>query len=97
MPPERSGAVTIEQRLARWLLLSRDRMDGDTLSVTQDVLSQMLGVRRPGVTAAVQRLQRAGLIQAERGSIVILDRTGLEKWSNGAYGAPETEFKRLFG
>jgi CRP-like cAMP-binding protein len=91
------GRSKIEERLARWLLLSRDRIDGNALAVTHNVLSEMLGVRRPGVTMAIRQLQRAKLIRADRGSIAILDRKGLKKRSNGAYGAPEANFHRLFG
>jgi hypothetical protein len=57
----------------------------------------MLGVRRPGVAVALDLLEKEGLIQARRGTVAILDRTGLRKISNGAYGAAEAEFKRLFG
>jgi CRP-like cAMP-binding protein len=91
------GRNNIEERLARWLLMSRDRVDTDTLNVTHDVLLEVLGVRRSGVTMAIQQLQNAGLIRAVRGSISIVDREGLEEWSKGAYGAPEAEFNRLFG
>ena len=57
----------------------------------------MLGVRRPGVTVALDQLEKEGFIQAKRGRITILDRTGLRKISNGAYGVAEAELKRLFG
>jgi DNA-binding MarR family transcriptional regulator len=57
----------------------------------------MLGVRRPGVTGALDTLERKGLIRAGRGAVAILNRTGLKKISNGAYGAAEAEFQRLFG
>jgi CRP-like cAMP-binding protein len=92
-----NGRSKIEERLARWLLMARDRLDSDQLTLTHEFLSLMLGVRRPGVTVALKLLQRAGLIQAARGTITILERKGLEKISNGAYGPPEAEFKRLFG
>ena len=92
-----NGRSKIEDRLARWLLMAHDRVDGDTLALTHEFLSIMLGVRRPGVTHALNLLERMGLIQASRGTITIIDRDGLIESSNGAYGAPEAEFKRLFG
>jgi CRP-like cAMP-binding protein len=92
-----NGRSKIEERLARWLLMAQDRIDGDTLPLTHEFLSIMLGVRRPGVTHALNLLERAGLVSANRGSITIIDREGLEESSNGAYGAPEAEFNRLFG
>jgi CRP-like cAMP-binding protein len=92
-----NGSKKIEERLARWILMARDRADSDELELTHEFLSMMLGVRRAGVTVALHLLVKAGLIQARRGIITIIDREGLEKLSNGAYGAPEAEFKRLFG
>ena len=92
-----NGRSKIEDRLARWLLMAHDRVDGDTLSLTHEFISVMLGVRRPGVTHALNLLERTGLIQAGRGTITIIDREGLEESSNGAYGAPEAEFNRIFG
>jgi CRP-like cAMP-binding protein len=92
-----NGRSRIEERLARWLLMAHDRMDGDTLTLTHEFLSTMLGVRRPGVTHALNLLERTGLIQTNRGTVTIIDRESLEESSNGAYGTPEAEFKRLFG
>jgi CRP-like cAMP-binding protein len=92
-----NGRSKIEERLARWLLMANDRLDGDEVPLTHEFLSVMLGVRRPGVTVALDLLEKEGLIQAKRRAIAIVDRTGLRKISNGAYGAPEAEFKRLFG
>lgn len=92
-----NGRSKIEERLARWLLMAQDRVGGDRLNLTHEFLSLMLGVRRPGVTVAINLLEKAGLVQASRGAIAILDRAGLEHISNGAYGAPEAEFNRLFG
>jgi CRP-like cAMP-binding protein len=68
----------MESRLARWLLQTRDRIDTDVLPLTQDFLSQMLGVRRTTVTLVARQLEQAGLIQNRRGRIVIIDREGLE-------------------
>jgi CRP-like cAMP-binding protein len=92
-----NGRSSIEERLARWILMAHDRADGDTLTLTHEFLSIMLGVRRPGVTHAVNLLERIGFIHASRGTITVVDREGLEESSNGAYGTPEAEFNRLFG
>jgi CRP-like cAMP-binding protein len=92
-----NGRSKIEERLARWLLMARDRVDTDDLTLTHEFLSLMLGVRRPGVTVAMHLLVTHGLIKAHRGVISIIDRKGLEETSNGAYGVPEAEFQRLFG
>jgi CRP-like cAMP-binding protein len=92
-----NGRSKIEERLARWLLMANDRLDGDEVPLTHEFLSVMLGVRRPGVTVALDVLERKGLIHAKRRVVAIRDRAGLRKFSNGAYGASEVEFKRLFG
>jgi hypothetical protein len=68
----------VEERCARWLLMSHDRSDGETLSLTQEYLAEMLGVCRSTVTVAATALQRAGLIRYRRGAIAVLDRAGLE-------------------
>jgi CRP-like cAMP-binding protein len=80
-----NGRSKIEERLARWLLMAQDRVDSDQLPLTHEFLSLMLGVRRAGVTAALQALERKELISRDRGRILILDRKGLEKQSNGTY------------
>ena len=80
-----NGRSKIEERLARWLLLAADRMDGNALALTHEFLAMMLGVRRAGVTIALQGLERVGLIAYRRGVITILDREALEKSSNGTY------------
>jgi CRP-like cAMP-binding protein len=92
-----NGRNTIEERLARWLLMARDRTDRDKITLTHEFLSMMLGVRRAGVTLALNMLQEQGHIRVARGTISILNRKWLEQLSNGAYGAPEAEFQRLFG
>jgi CRP-like cAMP-binding protein len=86
----------LESRLARWLLMCEDRA-GSNLDITHEFLSIMLGVRRPGVTVAIQVLEGNGLIRATRGKIVIRDREGLIKLADGSYGAPEAEYERLIG
>lgn len=68
----------LDQRLCRWLLMAQDRLPGNQLTVTQEFLSHLLGVRREGVTQAAGRLQRAGLIRHRRGQVTIIDRAGLE-------------------
>lgn len=87
----------MDERLARWLLMTRDRLDGDELPLTQPLLSNMLGANRPGITLAVQALGAAGLIGHARGRITVLDRAGLEAAAGGSYGAPEAEYTHLFG
>ncbi|MEO8608001.1 MAG: Crp/Fnr family transcriptional regulator [Chloroflexota bacterium] len=77
---------SIEQRCARWLLLSHDRMDKDEFMLTQEFLSQMLGVRRAGVSSVMHSLQKAGLIHYTRGIITILNRAGLQKLACQCYG-----------
>jgi CRP-like cAMP-binding protein len=92
-----NGRSKIEERLARWLLMAQDRLGGDEVPLTHEFLSVMLGVRRPGVTVALDMLEKEGLIRAKRGVVAILSRTELRKISNGAYGAAEAELQRLFG
>ena len=87
----------IEQRLARWLCMARDRSDEDKLTVTHEFLALMLGVQRPSVTVALDMLEKFGFIKTGRGVISFIDRKGLEKSAAGAYGGPEAEFQRLFG
>jgi CRP-like cAMP-binding protein len=80
-----NGRSKIEERLARWLLMAHDRLGGETLALTHEFLGLMLGTHRPGVTLALQGLERAGFITTRRGKITILDRKALEKSSNGTY------------
>ena len=74
---------TMESRLARWLLQTLDRIDSDVLPLTQEFLSQMLGVRRTTVTLVARQLEQAGVIQTRRGRIVVVDRKGLERHCPG--------------
>lgn len=85
-----NGRSKIEERLARWLLMAADRVEGE-LKLTHEFLAIMLGVRRSGVTTALQGLEHAGLIAHRRGAITILDREGLEESANGAYFPPGNE------
>jgi len=87
----------IEQQLCRWLLLSHDRLDSDELVMTQELIANMLGVRREGVTAAAGRLQEQGLISYVRGRILILDRGGLEATVCECYKVVKDEDDRLLG
>jgi CRP-like cAMP-binding protein len=80
-----NGAHSLKQRLARWLLMMRDRSDHDVLPITQNLLAEMLGVQRPTITNAVRELERAGLIERGRRQVVILDRPGLMKASCECY------------
>lgn len=86
---------TLDQQLCRWLLLSLDRIDGNELLMTQELIANMLGVRREGVTEAAGRLQQQGLIRYQRGRITILDRAGLEKRSCECYAVVKEEYNRL--
>ena len=85
----------IEERCARWLLLTHDRTRGDTFHLTQEFLGYMLGARRASVTVAAGMLQRAGLITYRRGVITILDRPGLEAAACECYAIIRDEFARL--
>src|SRR5512132_406409 len=85
----------VEQQLCRWLLLSLDRLASSELTMTQELIANMLGVRREGVTEAAGKLQRAGLIRYSRGRIEVLDRPGLEKAVCECYSVVKTEFDRL--
>ena len=86
---------TLDQQLCRWLLLSLDRLRGSELVMTQELIANMLGVRREGVTEAALQLQAAGLIRYARGRISVLDRPGLEKRSCECYGVVKKEYDRL--
>lgn len=86
---------TLDQQLCRWLLLSLDRLHGNKLAMTQELIANMLGVRREGVTEAASRLQDAGLISYARGLILVLDRKGLEARSCECYAVVKKEYERL--
>jgi CRP-like cAMP-binding protein len=87
----------LDVRLARWLLMAHDRIGGDTLPLTHEFLSLMLGVRRPGVTEALHALRERGLISHGRGQITVKNRKGMERMAGEAYGTPEAEYRRLIG
>lgn len=86
---------SLDQQLCRWLLLSLDRLEGDELVMTQELIANMLGVRREGVTEVAVKLQKAGLIQYARGHISVLDRAGLEKRTCECYAVVKREYDRL--
>jgi len=86
---------TLDQQLCRWLLMSLDRLEGSQLAMTQELIANMLGVRREGVTEAAMRLQRAGIIRYARGRITVIDRAALEKRSCECYAVVKTEYDRL--
>ena len=88
---------SIEQQLCRWLLLNLDRLPSMELTITQELIASMLGVRREGITEAAGNLQRAGLISYRRGHITVLDRPGLETHSCECYLVVRKEFQRLLG
>lgn len=85
----------VEQRAARWLLTTHDRVDQDTFTLTQQFLAQMLGVRRPTVSQVAARLQDAGLISYARGTMHIRDRAGLEKRACQCYAIVRAEFEAM--
>jgi CRP-like cAMP-binding protein len=86
---------SLDQQLCRWLLLSLDRLQGDELVMTQELMANMLGVRREGVTEAALNLQRVGLIRYTRGHISVLDRAGLERRTCECYAVVKKEYDRL--
>jgi len=86
---------SLDQQLCRWLLLSLDRVSDSELRMTQELIANMLGVRREGVTEAALKLQKAGLIQYSRGRILVLDRSGLEQRSCECYAVVKKEYERL--
>lgn len=87
---------SIDQQLCRWLLLSLDRLPGNQLNMTQELIANMLGVRREGVTDAASKLQKLGVITYRRGHITVLDRPKLEKLSCECYAVVKKEIDRLF-
>ena len=92
-----NARYSVHERLARWLLMSHDRLDGDDLPLTHEFLAIMLGVRRSGVTDQIHILEGSGAIKATRGKIHIISRPKLEDVAAGSYGVPELEYQRLIG
>lgn len=92
-----NGRAKLEERLARWLLMAQDRANNTDLPITHEFMALMLGVHRPGVTVALNELEGRGLIETRRAHVIVCDREGLLKCTNGFYGGAEKEYERLFG
>jgi hypothetical protein len=92
-----NARYNMNERLARWLLMCHDRMDGNDLPLTHEFLSLMLGVRRSGVTNEIHVLEGLKAIRATRGNIRVIDRALLEEIAGGSYGVAEAEYERLIG
>lgn len=90
-----NATYTIDVRLARWLLMCHDRVEGDEIRITHDFMAMMLGVQRASATIAVQTLEGNGLIRAQRGRVTIRDRGRLLEMADGSYGSAEAEYARL--
>jgi CRP-like cAMP-binding protein len=90
-----NARATLTERLARWLLMAHDRVEGNVLSLTHEFLSLMMAVRRAGVTEALQALEGRNLIACGRAEITVLDRKGIETIAGHYYGTPEAEYRRL--
>jgi len=89
-----NAATLLSQRLGRWLLMVEDRLSTKEIPLTQEFLAMMLGVQRSGVSIALADLKSRGLISSKRRLILILNRSALEKFTNGSYGVAEAEYKR---
>jgi CRP-like cAMP-binding protein len=87
----------IEQRVARWLLMAHDRVPSDEVPLTHELTAEVLGVRRAGITEALDKFQEERLVRLVRGGVVLLDREGLKKTAGPFYGLPEKEYVRLVG
>jgi CRP-like cAMP-binding protein len=92
-----NARASTDERLSRWLLMAHDRIEGDDLIITHEFLALMAGTRRSGVTEAMVRLAKAGLVRPGRGIVAILDRKGLEQSAGRFYGISEAELDRLLG
>lgn len=92
-----NARYSVHQRLARWLLMTHDRLDRNDLPLTHELLATMLGVRRAGITDALHSIEGVGAIRATRGNVQVVSRPGLEAIAEGSYGVPEAEYERLIG
>ncbi|HEX2135923.1 MAG TPA: Crp/Fnr family transcriptional regulator, partial [Microvirga sp.] len=92
-----AGRHKLDKRLARWLLTAHDRLDGDDLPLKHEYLGMMLGVRRAGVTVALQALQADGIVEQRRGHVIILDRPRLEAEACPCYGIVRAAYERALG
>jgi hypothetical protein len=87
----------VEARVARWLLMCHDRIDGDEIMLTHDFISMMVGAQRTSITVSLHILEGVGMIRAQRARVTITDRAKLEDIAGEAYGLPEAEYRRLLG
>ena len=92
-----NARAQIESRLARWLLMCHDRVDGDEVALTHEFMAMMIGAQRSGVTVALHILEGAGMIRSTRGRVLVLDRAKLEDLAGATYGPAEAEYNRLIG
>ena len=92
-----NASFSLEARLARWILMVEDRLRQEVLPLTHEFVATMLGVRRPGVTAAMHVLEGNGMIKAMRGRVVVLDRERLEELADTSYWVAEAEYARVMG
>lgn len=92
-----NGRLTIQERLARWILMCHDRVSGDEFATTHRCLALMLGANRPGVTQALHTMEATGSIVSRRNRLIIRDRHSLEAAAGASYGLPEAEYVRLIG
>ena len=90
-----NSSYLIEERLARWIMMTHDRLHVPSFPMTHEFMALMLAVRRAGVTEAIHKLEGQHLIRASRGQMQVLDRSGLEALANGSYGQAEREHRRL--
>lgn len=90
-----NGRFTITERLARWILMSHDRLDTNDVPLTHDFLALMLGVRRPGVTVALHILEGEHMVRSTRGHVTVLNRGKLKALAGDSYGVPEAEYRRV--
>jgi len=89
--------VRVEARLARWLLMCHDRIDGDEIALTHEFMGMMISADRSGVTVTLHILEGAGMIRSKRGRVIIRDRDKLEELAGDSYGVPEAEYRHLIG
>ena len=87
----------IESRLARWLMMCHDRVDGDEIPLTHDFIGMMIAAERSGVTVSLHILEGAGMIYSKRGRVIIRDREKLEELAGDSYGVPEAQYRKLIG
>ena len=92
-----NGHHQLRERITRWLLMCRDRIDGDEISITQEFMSSIFGVRRPSISDSVASLRLAGLVQQSRGRLTILNHAGLEAGACSCYGITRSAEARLKG